>query len=166
MAKKHAAAPDGNEDDFITLAKHLRHVHDRGQDEFRAEIERLGLKQRRAYYLVEIDKAYDGLPIPPDQLRRVGWTKLHALAPLIDRSNCADLLSYAEGQTVKTVQEMAQTAAKRLGKHAMVFNLSESERERLSRALQQFGARETDHGLTGKEAALDALVRGYLAGEK
>src|SRR5271156_3921328 len=84
------------DDNFLELATALRQLFDRDPDLFRKAIEKSKLGTRKAYYLVAISRAFDPLPLTKAQLRKIGWTKLHVLAPHVDESNAEALIELAE----------------------------------------------------------------------
>jgi hypothetical protein len=56
----------------------------------------LGIKRRKAYHLVCVDRNFDKLGIAQDRLRKIGWTKFSLLTPHVDADNVLELLNMAE----------------------------------------------------------------------
>lgn len=159
-----ARAPNPNtpppvKSDFLALARYLRQLHDRNPDGFFQDAERIGVKRRKAYYLLQIEATIDRLPASDDRLRKIGWTKLMHLTRIIEREGdlppggYEELLRTAETQPVQALREMAEgkTPSNRRG---MLFFLTPEEQEMVNEALLRHGAVKTPYGLRDKEAAL------------
>jgi len=58
--------------DWVAAAALLRQLFDEDGDDFLEAADKLGIKERKAYYLIEIDKALEGLPISRELCREMG----------------------------------------------------------------------------------------------
>ena len=150
--------PPPAKSDFLGLARYLRLEHDRDPAAFPQVAEGLGVKRRRAYYLLEVEKAFRDLPIDEDRLRKVGWTKLRHLSRVISRENCEEMIAAAESLPVQAVKEIAE-GKRPSDRRGMLFFLTPEESEIVTQALLTHGARQTNYGLRGKEAALVRALR-------
>ena len=150
--------------DFLSLARYLRREHDRDPDAFPEEAERIGVKRRKAYYLLQIEAAFRDLPVDEDRLRRIGWTKLLHLSRVVTqegavtRDRCDELVSIAETQPVQAIKEMAEGKSPG-NRRGMLFFFTPEEHETVIDALVHHGAQQTNYGLRGKEAALLRALR-------
>lgn len=72
------------EDNFLDLGKSLRQLQDRDPDLFNQIVAKSNLGRRKAYYLVEVSRIFDPLPVPRSRLRKIGWTKLQLIGKHID----------------------------------------------------------------------------------
>jgi hypothetical protein len=73
IAKIIAAEAETN---FMRVARLLRELQEQNPDDFVAEAKQAGIKRRHAYALARIAQKFDGLKIPDQRLRSVGWAKL------------------------------------------------------------------------------------------
>jgi len=62
------------DDNFLDLAKTLRQLLDRDQEMFRDVWTKTNLGRRKAYYLVEVSRTFDSLPVGRARLKKIGWT--------------------------------------------------------------------------------------------
>ena len=57
------------EDNFLELGKSLRQLQDRDSELFHKIVAKTNLGRRKAYYLVEVSRIFDPLPVPRSRLR-------------------------------------------------------------------------------------------------
>jgi hypothetical protein len=69
-------------------------------------VEKTNLGRRKAYYLVEVSRTYDRLPVPRSRLRKIGWTKLQLIGKHIDASNLNGMLELAENNNSKELERI------------------------------------------------------------
>ena len=67
------------EDNFLELGKSLRELQHRDPALFRQFVANANIGRRKAYYLIEVSRIFDPLPIPRARLRKIGWTKLQLI---------------------------------------------------------------------------------------
>jgi hypothetical protein len=60
------------EEHFLELASSLRKLQDRDPELFRKLTDKADIGKRKLYYLLEISRTFDTLPIPKARLRHVG----------------------------------------------------------------------------------------------
>ena len=58
------------EDNFLELGRSLRQLLDRDPELFKEIVAKTNLGRRKAYYLVEVSRIFDPLPIPRSRLRQ------------------------------------------------------------------------------------------------
>jgi hypothetical protein len=92
------------EDNFLELGKSLRQLMDRDPELFQQIIQKSNLGRRRAYYLAEVSRIFDPLPIPRARLNKIGWTKLQLVAKHVTPSNLDVLLQLAEDSAAKELE--------------------------------------------------------------
>ena len=94
------------EDNFLELGKSLRQLQDRDRALFQQVVSKSNLGRRKAYYLVEVSRIFDPLPVPRSRLRKIGWTKLQSIGKHIDGSNLDELLDLAEKTNAKELERL------------------------------------------------------------
>ena len=92
------------DDEFLELASHLQQVKQTNPNDFKKLYSMPQLGRRKAYYLASIDKAFGDKNVPTERLKKIGWTKLAALAPIITDENLEDALLFAELNTAKNIE--------------------------------------------------------------
>jgi hypothetical protein len=144
------------EDEFLELASMLRQVQQTSPGDFKklAFIPQLG--RRKAYYLVSIDKAFGDKNVPAGRLRKIGWTKLAALAPHITGQNLEDALLFAELNTVRNIEAVVHGLEPIVGGRSVLLIFTAEQFAAFSAAILAHGATKNGQGFIGKEAALIA----------
>jgi hypothetical protein len=160
------------EDNFVELGRHLRQLQDRDLSLFQQIIQKTNLGRRKAYYLVEVSRIFDPLPVPRSRLRKIGWTKLQLIGKHIDASNLQEMLELAENNNSKELERILR-GDKPLGgnAHCVLMYFSPKQYHELEEALIQHGARRSAGsagraGLSNKEKALMNLIRSLKGGSK
>jgi len=144
------------DDDFLELGRLLKQLQERDSELFDQVREETRLGRRRAYYLVKIARCVEGLPIPREQLARIGWTKLALIAEELTHTNWREMLELAEKHTAHGLK--AVLAGRRPNERCVVLYLSAKDYQRLANALLRYGATSTGSALSNKEPALMALI--------
>lgn len=145
-----------NSDDLMDVAHHLREVLDDRPDEFLTVAKRLGIARRKAYYYVEINRAFERLGVDRRRLNRIGWTKLRLISPHINRRNCERLLKLAEQNSTYSLARLIINDEVDAGAkvHAVLLHLSPEQYEVFRDVLEAHGAKAAGGGLSEKEQAL------------
>jgi hypothetical protein len=157
------------EDNFLELGRDLRRLQDRDLILFQQIIQKTNLGRRKAYYLVEVSRIFDPLPIPRSRLKKIGWTKLQLIGKHVDPSKLDHLLTLAETNNAKELQRHLK-GQKPLGNaHCVLMYFSPKQYEELEKVLLKHGAsRSTGSGgragLSNKESALMNLIRSIEGG--
>jgi hypothetical protein len=146
------------EDEFLELASLLRQVQQASPSNFKklASIPQLG--RRKAYYLVSIDRAFSDKNVPPERLKKIGWTKLAAVAPHITDENLEDALLFAELHTTRNIEAVVHGLEPIIGGRSVLLNFTAEQFATFSAAIVAHGAIENVQGFIGKEAALIAAL--------
>jgi hypothetical protein len=160
-AKAMALAVDP-EDHFLDLARTLNRILRRDPEQFRRLWQEAKIGRRKAYYLVEIDESFSGLAVPKSRLRRIGWTKLQALASHVKPANVDKLLDLAEDLTSKELARALEGESIDAKPHCVLMYFDPAEFDLLVTALTPYGAILEGRTLKGKEAALVALLSHVL----
>lgn len=150
-----------NSDDLMDVAHHLRKVLDDRPDEFLTVAKQLGIAKRKAYYYVEIDRAFERLTVDRRRLNRIGWTKLRIISPHINVRNCERLLKLAEENSTYGLARLVNNDEVDAGAkvHAVLLYLSEEQYEVFRDVLEDHGAKAASGGLSEKEQALTKALR-------
>ena len=147
------------EDNFLELGKTLRQLLDRDPDLFQKIVAKNNLGRRKAYYLVEVSRIYEPLPIPRSRLRKIGWTKLQLIGKHLDPSNIEELLKLAEESNAKEL-ERHMRGEKPLGNaHCVLMYFSPKQYKELEEVLIQNGGQRSGRGILNKEEALIKAIK-------
>ena len=159
LYKKAVELSSNVEDNFLELGKSLRQLMDREPDLFQQIIGKDPRKRRKMYYLVEVSRIYEPLPIPRSRLRKIGWTKLQLIGKHIDDSNMEELLQLAEESNAKEL-ERHMRGEKPLGNaHCVLMYFSPKQYAELEEVLIQNGGQRSGRGFLNKEEALINAIR-------
>jgi hypothetical protein len=146
------------EDNFLELGKCLRQLMDRDPNLFQQIVQKTNLGRRKAYYLVEVSRIFDPLPVPRSRLRKIGWTKLQLIAKHITADNLDELLQLAENASAKRL-EAAMRGEKSLGNaHCVLMYFSPKDYADLEDTLVKHGGVRSGRGIQNKEEALLRMV--------
>ncbi len=142
------------DDEFLEIASALRQLQETNPKDFKKVCSMPQLGRRKAYYLVAIDKAFKGKPVPPQRLNKIGWTKLAALAPHITEENLEDALLFAELNTAKNIEAVVHGLEPIVGGRSVLLIFTAEQFAAFSAAILAHGAVKNGKGFIGKEAAL------------
>ena len=132
----------------------------------------LGIKYRKARYLINIYVDFSNAGLNGHDLARIGWTKARNLLKVLDENNAQELIALAEANTVeslvdeikimeekmtpdKTTTEVGETAKKMSFK----FHYYEDEASFIAQSLQQVMDAE---GIETEAEAMYAIVTRYM----
>ena len=142
------------EDNFLDLAKSLRQLTDRDPDLVKRVWEKTNLGSRKAYYLVNIDRWFSGLPVGKARLKEIGWTKLQIIGPTINASNCEELLSMAENNTAAQLKALVKGEKPITNAHCVLMYFTPKQYAELEDVLLKNGGTRSGRGILDKESAL------------
>lgn len=148
------------EDTFLDLGRSLRKLLDRDPEMFSQLWQKSSLGRRKAYYLVEVSRAFDPLPVARSRLKKLGWTKLQILAKHVTKSNVQELLALAEGcKNAKQLEAHMRGEKPVDNAHCVLMYFSPKQYKVLEEALLKNGARRSGRGFLNKEAALTRALK-------
>src|SRR5271166_1279646 len=142
------------EDNFLDLGRQLRQLQDREPELFQKIVEQSDLGRRKAYYLVEVSRTFDPLPISRNRLKKIGWTKLQLLAKQITKDNAQELLALAEENTTKQLEKLMRGEKPIDNAHCMLMYFSPKQYKVVEEAMLANGGVKSGRGVVGKEEAL------------
>lgn len=148
----------GFNDRFLELASLLRHLNDTAPDDFHRFLAIRQLGQRKGYYLVEIDRAFSDLDVPPFRLNQIGWTKLQVIAPHVTPDNVDQMLTLAETHTTESLKAIMRGDEPIIGGRSVLLLFTAEQFARFSAAILKCGAIKNGEGFIGKEAALTKAI--------
>ena len=96
------------EDKFLELGRALRQLLDRDPALFQQVVKKRGLGRRKAYYLVEVSRKFEPLPISRARLKKIGWTKLQIIGQHVTKDNVEELVNLAEQLKTKQLERKMQ----------------------------------------------------------
>ena len=141
------------DDEFLELASLLRQLQEKKPDDFKALIAIPELGRRKGYYLVEIDRAFANLGVPPQRLTKIGWTKLQLIARHVTPDNLEALLTLAETHIAKNLELIMRGALPIIARTVLLL-FTQEQYAVFSDAILTNGAVQNGAGFIGKEAAL------------
>ena len=148
-------------DDFITLARHLRELHEERPDIVFKVAELAGIGRRKAYALVRISKQFDNLKISEQRLHKIGWTRLQLIGRYLQPENVHALLTLAEKNTVHDLDLLLRGEEPVENARVVLLYLPPEDYQKLEKCLVSFGAAPYGNGLIGKEAALMQMLTAF-----
>jgi hypothetical protein len=146
---------------FLELGKALRQLMDRDTDLFRQVVEKSELGSRKAYYLVNLSRIFEPLPIPRARLLALGWTKLMKISAHINKENWQELLEMAESHNVKQIEATLKGEKPQTNAHCFLAYFDAKDYKLVEELLVQNGAKRSGRGLLEKEAALVRIFRKF-----
>jgi hypothetical protein len=154
-----------NDDNFLELGRSLRQLQDRDPELFKKIVSKSDVGRRKAYYLVEVSRTFDPLPVPRSRLKKIKWTKLQLIGKYVKPDNLEELLTLAETHNAKELQRHLR-GEKTLGgnAHCVLMYFSPKDYEEVEEELVKHGAKHSTGsggrvGLSNKESALLSLIR-------
>jgi hypothetical protein len=150
------------EDNFLELGRTLRQLSDRDTDLFMQVINKSNIGRRKAYYLVEVSRTFDPLPVPRSRLKKIGWTKLQIIGKHVTPSNIEELLDLAEKTQSKELERQMRGEKPKDNAHCVLMYFSPKDFAELEKALVEHGATRIHNrrgAMQGKEEALLHLIR-------
>lgn len=146
------------EENFLELAKYLRMLNDIDHDQFRQVYEKSRLGKRKAHYLVEINRQFEGSKLPKSRLNNIGWTKLQIIGKHLIRKNADKLLRLAETNTVHDLKLLMQGKKPMPKTHCVLMYFSPHQYRVFEKAIAQHRAGRTGRGIVSKEQTLVELI--------
>ena len=122
------------------------------------------LGRRKAYYLVEVSRIFDPLPVPRSRLRKIGWTKLQLIGKHVNPENLDDLLTLAESTNSKELERQMRGEQPLGNAHCVVMYFSPKQYAEFEEALLKNGAKQSGRGMVDKEKALINALRKAIPG--
>ncbi len=147
------------DDNFLDLGRALRRLLHRDPGLFQQIVNKSHLGRRKAYYLVEVSRIFDPLPIPRSRLRKIGWTKLQLIGKHINPDNMEDLLQLAESLSAERLERAMRGEETAEGTRCVLMYFTPKQYAEFKHALVMNGAMESGRGLVDKEKALINALR-------
>jgi hypothetical protein len=147
------------DDNFLELARSLRQLLDRDPELFKKVIDKTNLGSRKAYYLVNISKVFDPLPVHKPRLRALGWTKLQVLVPHINEGNIEGMLELAENNTTTQLKALVKGETPPKDAHCVLMYFSPKDFKIFEEALVTHGGVRSGRGILNKEEALLRFIK-------
>ena len=157
---------EDTERQFLEIGSALRNLLEEEPHSFATLTEAPEVGRRRAYYFVEIAKAFQNHSHLHEKLQKIGWTKASMLAKHVDAPNLGELLQLAEEVTTHELGAFLKQGPAGLGGGVLMFKLDAPALAEVTKALKANGAFETPAGLRKKEAALLQALSIDLPGTK
>jgi hypothetical protein len=157
------------EDNFLDLGRYLRQLQDREPDLFQKIVDKSDLGKRKAYYLIEISRTFDPLPISRTRLKKLGWTKLQLIGKYVTKDNVTELVELAETTSAKMLERQLRGETPMKNAHCVLMYFTPKQYEELETALVANGATRStgkSRGIQNKEAALMNVIRKAVPGLK
>jgi len=139
------------EDTFLELGRSLRQLLDRDPDLFQQIVKKGRLGRRKAYYLVEVSRKFEPLPISRARLKKVGWTKLQIIGQHVTKDNVEELVSLAEQLKTKQLERKMQGDEPLNNAHCVLMYFSPKQYAELERPCSGTGASDLGAASSAKE---------------
>lgn len=152
------------EDKFLELGRALRQLLDRDPALFQQVVKKRGLGRRKAYYLVEVSRKFEPLPISRARLKKIGWTKLQIIGQHVTKDNVEELVNLAEQLKTKQLERKMQGDDLLNNAHCVLMYFSPEQYAEFEEALLKNGAERSGRGIVGKEGALINALRKAVPG--
>ena len=150
------------EDNFLELGRQLRQLQERDPEKFQEFIAKSDLGRRKAYYLVEVSRTFEPLPISRARLKKLGWTKLQIIGKHVTKDNVEELVKLAEETSTKILDRHMKTGETLMkNAHCVLMYFTPEQYKVLEAALLANGAKKNPkgaRGLDGKEEALMTII--------
>jgi hypothetical protein len=127
-------------------------------------VKKRGLGRRKAYYLVEVSRKFEPLPISRARLKKIGWTKLQIIGQHVTKDNVEELVSLAEQSKTKQLERKMQGDEPLNNAHCVLMYFSPKLYAEFEEALLKNGAERSGRGIVGKEGALISALRQAVPG--
>ena len=152
------------EDTFLELGRSLRQLLDRDPDLFQQIVKKGRLGRRKAYYLVEVSRKFEPLPISRARLKKIGWTKLQIIGQHVTKDNVEELVNLAEQLKTKQLERIMQGDEPLDNAHCVLMYFSPKQYAAFEGALLKNGGERSGRGIVGKEEALIKALRKAVPG--
>lgn len=147
------------DDNFLDLAKTLRQLLDRDPQMFQDVYTKSDIGRRKAYYLVEISRAFDQLPASRARMKKIGWTKLQVMSKYVTKDNIDEMLGLAEEHSAKELESIMRGGKPTDNAHCVLMYFSPKQYDVLERAMLKNGGTRSGRGILDKEEALIAALK-------
>lgn len=147
---------------FLELGRILSEAQEAGGDLYKNLMDLLD--RRTAYYLIEIDKAFNPLGVERSELIAVGWTKLARIARHVTQDNVEEMLVLARDSTDRQLRAIVQGETPPKKARVVLLYLRPKHYRRYAQALLMHGATSVGKGLAGQENALMKIITKVLKG--
>jgi hypothetical protein len=104
LYEKALGIANNDPDNFWDLGRALRRLLDRDPDLFQKLLDNTDVGSRKAYYLVEINRAFEPLQVARARLLKLGWTKLQLIAGEVNQDTVEEWLEVAESLSTKQLE--------------------------------------------------------------
>ena len=152
------------EDTFLELGRSLRRLLDRDPGLSQQIVKKGRLGRRKAYYLVEVSRKFEPLPISRARLKKVGWTKLQIIGQHVTKDNVEELVSLAEQLKTKQLERKMHGEEPLNNARCVFMYFSPKQYAELEEALLKNGGERSGRGIVGKEEALINALRKAVPG--
>lgn len=143
---------------FLQLGRVLAKLQVEEPQAFKGAVKSADLGTRKAYYLLDIDRAFRDLDVSDEQLMEVGWTKLGMLAKKVNPQNVDTLLEKAVSLSSRQLSEFLRGDNPADDTRTVMLTFSKDDYARLEPVLRRFGAQRSGRGLVDKEKAIMAFI--------
>lgn len=148
---------ENHEKNFIELGLLLKYIKQQEPILFNRFCQMSCLGRRKAYYLVQIAKKTEGLPISKKVLSKIGWTKMTLICGKLDPTNWEYWIALAEENSVHGLKTIF--SGQRPNHKSMVLYFRADDYDYLTSLLPKYGAKFKGPGLARKEEAIIRMAK-------
>lgn len=164
LYSKAVSLSEAFDENFFELGRTLMALKDAHPEKYQQAVKKAGLGTRKAYYLVNIARAFNGLGVPKNRLHRVGWTKLQLICNHVTKVNVDEKLTMAEKHTVAEINEILRGEDPLANAKTVLLRFSPKEYAEFQKALLEHGGKRSGRGIVDKEKALLDLIQSVSNG--
>jgi hypothetical protein len=147
--------------DFIRLASLLAVLREDDMATYEAAITEAGIGARKMFYLREINKKLEKLGVSDPGFIEIGWTKTQIIVPCLTRKNVQRLIKLAKKHTAQQLKALVPEKTARPKRRCVMLYLGPTQYSMFEEAILAHGGKpHSGRGLSGKERALMAIIRG------
>lgn len=142
---------------FIDLAEIIWDLKQADPEQFKTIWTTTPLGQRRAYALARIGRLLQDYDLDRKRLAGIGWAKVEMVAAKLTPKTMNALLVLAESHNVRDLRRVLR-GEKALKPKLLIFELTPTQYDAITRTLIDFGAKKRSGGLVEKEKALHTAL--------
>lgn len=147
--------------DFIRLASLLAALRKDDMAKYETTVTKAGLGSRKAFYLREINEKLEELGVSDPGFVEIGWTKTQIITPRLTRKNVQRLIKLAKKHTAQQLKALVPRETPRPKRRCVMLYLGPTQYSAFEKAILEHGGKpHSGRGLSGKERALMAIIRG------
>lgn len=136
----------------------MQELHDSAPERFAEVAADVGIKRRRAFYLLQVAETIWKLNQPDELIEKIGWTKINLIAPYLDQRDTAELLEWAQKKTAHELTAALREDAGPKRSRCILLRFTPEEWEAFTAAVVANGGKRSGRGLVRTEDAVMQII--------